>query len=87
MYRPVRLGQPSASQLFPWDPSHSSDTSHYLKGTAQLNRVAAFFSHKTSRAKPQLITGEKSKRKQKQKGNCQGLSSQLNTSHTKFLRE
>jgi len=37
MYRPVSLGQPSASQLCTRDLSHSSGISHDLKGTAQLN--------------------------------------------------
>lgn len=43
MYRPVSLGQPSASHLRTQDLSRSSGISRYLKGTAQLNRLQHSF--------------------------------------------
>ena len=46
MYRPVSLGQPSASQLCTWDLSHSSGISHCLKGIAQLNVLQRSFTFK-----------------------------------------
>lgn len=46
MYRPVSLGQPSASQLRTQDLSHSSGISRYLKGTAQQNLLQHSFTIK-----------------------------------------